>query len=160
MYRRIRIATINCHGLRNNIMYIKLLQSNNSIVFLQETWCSSKAEVTNLLGTDTENKIHSIIDAKNENLTRRGRYVGGLTWIIRKEIGKYTVNFINERISVVIIGRITIIGVYLISNNNKIEDYNCSLTLMFIKINIAYNLKDDLDFINFIRNCLSLSLKS
>ena len=50
--------------------------------------------------------------------------------------------------------------IYLISNDSKMEDFYCHLTLIFIKSNIPYNLKDDLDFTNFIRNCLSLSLKS
>lgn len=49
--------------------------------------------------------------------------------------------------------------IYLTSYDYEMEDYNCILALIFIISNIPYNLKDDLDLINFISNCFSLSLK-
>ena len=102
--------------MKNNIIFIKHLQYEIQILFLQEIWCKEKSDVINLIGSDVNFSLHyrpttcEGIDINNTK--KKGRVPGGIGWVINKKVGKHQVIFINDRISILKIGNIAIIGVY------------------------------------------------
>ena len=50
--------------------------------------------------------------------TQPGRTYGGTSWLVKKNIGAHKLTFINDRISILRIKSIAIIGVYLTCNDN------------------------------------------
>ncbi|CAF1091906.1 unnamed protein product [Brachionus calyciflorus] len=119
MTKCIEIVTLNCNGLRNNIMYVKELQYKHDIFFMQEMWCEDKAQVTNLLGNHKNYKIQFISGMEKKRKKTRGRGYGGIGWVINKRINNYKVTFINNRISIFKLNEYGVIGVYLTANDNK-----------------------------------------
>ncbi|CAF1104123.1 unnamed protein product [Brachionus calyciflorus] len=114
----IKIASLNCNGLRNNIIYVKYVECENEILFLQEMWCNERSDI---LGRDLNFNIHFKSSESNSSISRKGKS-GGIGWIINKKIGKHEVIFLSDIISFFKQNKVAIIGVYLTLSDNTIEN--------------------------------------
>ena len=80
---------------------------------------NDKFRINSVLDCELTNKIYQKAAKKK---TKRGRPVGGLAWIIRKNMeGQVSVTFTSERISVIKHGKKAFIGVYMPYNDGKLE---------------------------------------
>ena len=130
------VATLNCFGLENNIIYIQKIIEQNQIVFLQETWLDSLNSLDQKINKyNTYKTFHrSAMTSK----VRKGRPYGGIGWIISKSIKNIFCIFSSERITYIKIDNLVIIGVYMHFNDGKTET--------------ALNFENDLSIISTIYN--------
>ncbi len=127
----LNIVSYNCNSIRHNIRYVQKLSDNHDIVFLQECWLTSRKEFVELVGKNSRLKMY--YKPNDENYSGQGRHSGGIGWIVNKRVGKTSVEFINNRISLLKVRDTTFIGVYLTSNSNKPDchvDYRLELNLL------------------------------
>ena len=134
----IKITAFNCNGLKNNIIYIKQLQFSYSIIFLEETWCRTKSEFTNIIGVNEYFKLYFKSTMSTNEQALAGRPYGGIGWIINKDIGNHTVIFVSDRISYIKFDKICLIGVYLTSNDNTYTSHS-ELELQLITLSQLFN---------------------
>ena len=118
-YRKLKVSSLNTHGVRGNLIYINKLCNENDIVFICEHWLQQSEEI---LLESISNKKQIIFNSSMEEGQRKGRPFGGLCWFIDDKLKIISYEFISNFISIIKIlidgNALNIIGVYCIYNNN------------------------------------------
>ena len=105
----LKIYFLNTRGIENNIDYINQIAFASDILFINETWHKNIAEIDTALYLMGK-KIFECSGQKLKN--KRGRFPGGYAFIINKDINAVFTK-LNERIGLIKINKLAIIGVYL-----------------------------------------------
>lgn len=106
---QLKISFLNVKGIENNIEYINQLAFSSDVLFIDETWHKSRADIENalyLMGKTTYN----CEGPKLEN--KKGRSHGGYAFIKKEDLNS-TFTKINERICQLRINKLVLMGVYL-----------------------------------------------
>jgi hypothetical protein len=118
-FSKLRLVSLNCHGLCGNFEYVRILQERADLIFLQETWLREEENIDFAVNA-SEFALHS--KAASTRLgTNQGRPSGGIMWLLKKSLNKPKVKFISDRISTVEFDDILLIGVYLRFDDNSLE---------------------------------------
>ena len=141
-----KIASLNCYGLKSNNKYVNKLINQNDITFLCETWTKTKDEFNNLI--DNENlKTYFKPDKKYNNPSNMiGRPKGGIAWIIKENIA-CKCEHLTDRLTLLKMPKTTIIGAYMMFNDNSSETrsaYEKDLNIIFNIMNDPKVKKTDL----------------
>lgn len=143
---QIVIATYNCRGIRNNVLYIKelLFQNQISVLIIQEHWLE-KLELDILL--DQFKNTHKFFSTYANVSATSGRRSGGVTILIQKDLFPlFTVeNCSSNRLIVLTFAKrglqpLRIIGGYFPANNGKVackEEYDEFLHILDAHIAVA-----------------------
>ena len=80
--KSIKLVSLNTHGLKTNISYVKYLLEIYDIVFLTELWLIDEDKfVIEELCKDR----NLVFFPAQQSANKKGRPVGGLAWIIKSE---------------------------------------------------------------------------
>ena len=122
--REVSIATINCKNIKANYLYINKLMSTNQIIFIKEHWLNIH-EIKNMGNyIDLQNYLFNTHMDSSFDTIEKGRPFGGIGWIIHKDIKIESVEFINNKFSILKIAEgPTLIGVYMQYNDGSTEAF-------------------------------------
>ncbi len=120
----LKICSLNCHGLKGNVMYLDYLLSKYKVLFLNEHWILEKEKFI----FEKLCKNHNLFfQSAQTHINSKGRPYGGLAWVISKDIKTINIEFISANLSFLEVEvnnfPFIFIGVYAFYNNNTIENF-------------------------------------
>ena len=123
MIDSLKICSLNSRGIKGNLHYIEILNSQTDIFFICEHWLHNHEKY--LIDSIDHNKT-VIFDSSMDNHNTIGRPFGGLCWLTDSKINIVKYEFISNFLSIVnvLIGekQIFLLGVYCIINNNTSDN--------------------------------------
>ena len=139
----LRIAALNTNGANGNQNYIKLLTDYNDITFINEHWIKNN-EKNFFINLCKNEKI--FFYSPMDQTWKKGRPWGGLCWIIKNNIKVSNFEILDDGISLIDVKindtDLTIMGIYLSFNSNKIENSMHFLSQLKIIEGIIIRLRD------------------
>ena len=118
---KLSVSFANIKNVQTNYLFAQKLMKENDITFLSETWLS-ELNKNFLFEISSDSKVFS----RSDFITvTKGRPFGGVGWIIDDQIKILHHEFMNDRISYIVVQQFDIkwliIGVYMSFDNNKID---------------------------------------
>ena len=114
---KISIISLNTHGLNKNVPYLNETINKNQITFVQETMTNKINKLKSIIKNNHLYNFH-FKEATKQQTNSRGRYSGGLAFIVDKNI-ESSCYFPTKRIGVLKTKNLAIIGVYMIYDNGE-----------------------------------------
>jgi hypothetical protein len=127
---QLHICTLNCHGLKGNVLYVEYIMKKYNIIFLSEHWIIEKDKFI----FDKLCLNHNILFLPAQtHLNSKGRPFGGLVWLVSKNIKIVKYEFISDNLTTLEIRmhntELMFIGIYAFYNNNSIANFICQENL-------------------------------
>ena len=121
--KSIKLVSLNTHGLKTNISYVKYLLETYDIVFLTELWLIDEDKfVIEELCKDR----NLVFFPAQQSANKKGRPAGGLAWVIKSETTILDSEIISPNISKLNIlindELLSLIGLYTPYNNNSLTN--------------------------------------
>ena len=127
-YQDFKIITFNSKGLETNYECINQLVHESDIIFICELMHLTNQKLSDHIYIDNK----TIRASPANKIKKKGRGSGGIAFIYNEEI-KANCEFYRNRIAVLQMEKIVIIGVYMTYNNStqkNQDDYNSDLQLI------------------------------
>ena len=137
-YFDLSVSTLNCHGLKTNVGYVKDLTDGYCVNFICETWLQPHELATVASIFEDENKWCHLQSSMDTSVLTNGRPYGGLGYICQKRASAayQIINSDSDRVcalNVIQDGHtvVTLVGVYLPFHDGSSEQAELYMDTLF-----------------------------